>query len=72
MEMSMAIGKDMFMKYHRFFNFGLKTNIDLAGESKTDTLQFDVDKMVASDLATSSFNLSFSERASIPTSLTIS
>lgn len=59
MEMSMAIGKDMFMKYHRFFNFGLKTNIDLAGESKTDTLQFDVDKMVASDLATSSFGQGF-------------
>lgn len=59
MEMSMAIGKDMFMKYHRFFNFGLKTNIDLAGETKTDTLQFNADTMVASDLATSSFGQGF-------------
>lgn len=60
MEMSMAIGKDTFMKFHRIFNFGLKTNIDLAGETKTDAVQFDVNDMVTSILlpqAWSGFNV---------------
>lgn len=55
MDMGMAIGTDTFMKYQKIFNFGLKTNIDLAGEARTDTVVFDKDKMVPTDLAISSF-----------------
>ena len=49
------IGKERFTKYLHNFNMGLKTNIDLAGETRTNTLIYDPDKMVASDLAISSF-----------------
>lgn len=55
MQMAAAIGNDTFMKYNKIFNFGLKTNIDLAGEARTDTVVFDKDKMVPTDLAISSF-----------------
>ena len=54
-DINQRIGKETFMKYLRNFGFGLKTNIDLAGEARTDTLLYDVDQMVASDLAISSF-----------------
>lgn len=54
-DMAQAIGKETFMEYLHNFNMGLKTNIDLAGESRTDTLLYNVDDMVASDLAISSF-----------------
>lgn len=60
MEMSFAIGTDTFMKYQKIFNFGLKTNIDLAGEARTDSLVFDKDKMVPTDLAVSSFGQGYS------------
>ena len=59
MQMGTTIGKDTLMQFHRVFNFGLKTNIDLAGETKTDTLQFDVNSMVDSDVAISSFGQGF-------------
>ncbi len=55
MEMAERIGKDNFMKYQQVFNFGLKTNIDLAGEARTDTLVYEKEKMVPTDLAVSSF-----------------
>ncbi|MDD2972821.1 MAG: penicillin-binding transpeptidase domain-containing protein [Lachnospiraceae bacterium] len=55
MHMASAIGTDTFMKYNKVFNFGLKTNIDLAGEARTDSVVFDKDKMVPTDLAISSF-----------------
>jgi len=55
MQMAFAMGTDTFMKYNQVFNFGLKTNIDLAGEARTDTVVFDKDKMVPTDLAISSF-----------------
>lgn len=54
-DINQRIGKETFMKYLRNFNFGLKTNIDLAGEARTDSLIYNVDDMVASDLAISSF-----------------
>lgn len=54
-EIGQIIGKETFMKYLHNFNFGLKTNIDLAGEARTDTLLYDVNEMVPSDLAISSF-----------------
>ena len=43
------------MKYLYNFNIGLKTNIDLSGEARTNTLVYNVDDMVASDLAISTF-----------------
>ncbi|MDD3205934.1 MAG: penicillin-binding transpeptidase domain-containing protein [Lachnospiraceae bacterium] len=55
MDMGLSIGTDTFMKYQKVFNFGLKTNVDLAGEARTDTVVFDIDKMVPTDLAISSF-----------------
>lgn len=54
-----TIGKEDFMESFRNFNLGLKTNIDLVGESRTDALVYDVDTMVKSDLAVSSFGQGF-------------
>lgn len=55
MDMAEIMGKENFMKYQQIFNFGLKTNIDLAGEARTDSLVYDKEKMVPTDLAVSSF-----------------
>ena len=55
MKMGFAIGKTTFMEELSNLNFGLKTNVDLAGEARTDTLMFNVDTMVPTDLAISTF-----------------
>lgn len=55
MKMGAAIGKDTFLKYQDAFNFGLKTNIDLAGEARTDSLVFNASTMNETELATASF-----------------
>lgn len=54
-QMANVIGKDTLMTYLYKFNIGLKTNIDLAGEARTNTLVYNPEDMVASDLAISSF-----------------
>ena len=59
MDIGAKIGKTIFMKYNRLYNFGLKTNIDLTGEAMTSTLVFDPETMVSSDLAISSFGQGF-------------
>lgn len=59
MQMADAIGKEEFCKYQNIFNFGLKTNIDLPGEARTDTLIRKIDKMRSADLATYSFGQNF-------------
>ena len=59
MRIAQAMGKDAFAESQEVFNFGLKTNIDLAGEARTDTLLFPVDRMGAADLATNSFGQNF-------------
>ncbi len=59
MDMGSMIGKQVFMKYNKEFNFGLKTNIDLTGEALTNTLVFDPDKMTPTDLAISTFGQGF-------------
>lgn len=59
MQMAAQIGKENFTKFQRIFNFGLKTNIDLADEARTDDLLIDVDRMTNSDLATNSFGQNF-------------
>ncbi len=55
MKIGIAMGTDEFTKFQRTFNFGLKTNIDLAGESRTASLVYTSDTMGASDLATNTF-----------------
>lgn len=55
MHMGEQMGKETLMKYLYGFNIGLKTNIDLSGEARTNTLVYNVDDMVASDLAISTF-----------------
>ncbi|MBR4169883.1 MAG: cell division protein FtsI [Lachnospiraceae bacterium] len=59
MKIGATIGRKTFMKYNKIFNFGLKTNIDLAGESRTDTLVFDEATMNPTDLAIGSFGQGF-------------
>lgn len=54
-----AEGKEAFCKYQHNFNFGLKTNIDLAGEARTVRLVYTPDEMGPSELATNSFGQSF-------------
>ncbi|MCR5654078.1 MAG: hypothetical protein K6G07_00335, partial [Lachnospiraceae bacterium] len=55
MHIGRAMGSDTLMEYLSNFNIGLKTNIDLAGEARTDTLIFDPETMGSSDLAISTF-----------------
>ncbi len=59
MYISMATGKDTFINYQHIFNFGLKTNIDLAGESRTASLVYNKDTMGPTELATNSFGQGF-------------
>lgn len=59
MLMGKQIGKSVFLDYQNKFNFGLKTNIDLAGEARTDTLVFGKDTMGDTELATSTFGQGF-------------
>ena len=43
--MAQVIGIDEFLKYMSEYNFGLKTNIDLAGEARTASLVFNSSTM---------------------------
>ena len=58
MHMGQAIGKTNFAKFQQVFNFGLKTNVDLAGEARTVDLLFN-EKMGDADLATNTFGQNF-------------
>ena len=55
MLMGKQIGKSTFLEYQEKFNFGLKTNIDLYGESRTSSLVFNTQTMGDTELATSTF-----------------
>ena len=55
MNIGSAMGSGTLAEYLSNFNIGLKTNIDLAGEARTDTLVFDPDNMGSADLAISTF-----------------
>lgn len=57
--MAQVIGKDVLLEYMQNFNFGLKTNIDLAGEARTASLVFNQNTMGPTELATSSFGQGF-------------
>lgn len=59
MQEALAMGKDEFCEYQNIFGFGLKTNIDLANEAKTNTLIYTADDMGVTDLATNSFGQNF-------------
>ncbi|MCR4728787.1 MAG: penicillin-binding protein 2 [Lachnospiraceae bacterium] len=59
MQMVEKIGAKNFLDYQSVFNIGLRTNIDLAGESRTDALVFNEKTLNASELATSSFGQGF-------------
>lgn len=53
------IGVNRFAQFQQAFNFGLRTNIDLAGEARTASLILGADKMTQTDLYTYSFGQGF-------------
>lgn len=55
MKMGETIGVKNMIQFEQIFNLGLKTNIDLAGETRTDAVVYNESTMNASELATSSF-----------------
>ncbi len=59
MQMAFAQGKETFTKFQNVFNLGLRTNIDLAGEVRTDTLLYKAADMGLADLATNSFGQNY-------------
>lgn len=59
MRIANTLGADDFCEYQQIFNFGLKTNIDLAGEARTVSLVYNADDMGPTDLATNSFGQNF-------------
>ncbi|MBR2402612.1 MAG: peptidoglycan glycosyltransferase [Lachnospiraceae bacterium] len=59
MQMSYRIGVQNFTEYQHTFGFGQKTNIDLPGEARTDSLLYTVDNMKKIDLATNSFGQNY-------------
>lgn len=59
MQMSYAIGADNFADYEDLFGIGYKTNIDLPGEARTDTLIYHRDDLSTLNLAVNSFGQSF-------------
>lgn len=59
MNVAFALGKNQFLDYQHTFGFGLKTNIDLAGEARTASMVFNKNTMGMTDLATNSFGQSF-------------
>ena len=61
MKIAATLGKEEFAKFQQTFNFGLKTNVDLAGEARTASLLFPVDQMGSADLATNSFGQNFND-----------
>lgn len=58
-KISQILGSEAFCKFQQIFNFGLKTNIDLAGEARTASFVYSADKMGPTDLATNSFGQNF-------------
>ena len=59
MRMAMKIGSETFAEYQKNFNFGLRTNVDLAGETRTDALVHSAAELRATELATGSFGQGF-------------
>ncbi|HAL59712.1 MAG TPA: cell division protein FtsI, partial [Sarcina sp.] len=59
MQEAEKIGADIFCKYQNVFNFGLKTNVDLAREARTNEFLYTSDQMSDVDLASNSFGQNF-------------
>lgn len=59
MDIAAMTGRDIFVDYQHTFNFGLKTNIDLWGESRTANLVYTKDNIGPTELATCSFGQGF-------------
>ncbi|MCI9123197.1 MAG: peptidoglycan glycosyltransferase [Eubacterium sp.] len=59
MQMVRKIGKEVFYSYQSNFGMGFKTNIDLPGEARTDTLVRTAEHSSVVDLATASFGQNF-------------
>lgn len=59
MQIAFAQGVENFTKYQDVFGFGLKSNVDLAGESRTESLIYTAKNMRRTDLATNSFGQGF-------------
>ena len=59
MKIAQNVGKENFLEFQQIFNFGLRTNIDLAGEARTASLVYTADRMGPTDLATNSFGQNF-------------
>ena len=58
MDIAFAMGIDEWRRYNKVFNFGLKTNVDLAGETSAGGLGFG-EGMTQTDLAVASFGQGF-------------
>ena len=52
-------GVNTFTKFQKDFGFGLKTNIDLAGEARTEGLTYSASNMGPTDLAINTFGQGF-------------
>ena len=59
MYVAQATGISTFTKFQKDFGFGLKTNVDLAGEARTEGLTYSAANMTPTDLATNSFGQGF-------------
>ncbi len=59
MQMVRRIGKENFCNYQSIFGMGLRTNIDLPGEARTDSLVRTVENTTPVDLATESFGQNY-------------
>lgn len=59
MKIAQRLGEETFIDYQQLFNFGLRTNVDLAGEARTASLVYTLDRMGPTDLATNSFGQNF-------------
>lgn len=59
MQMSYDIGAENFARYQQIFGFGYKTNIDLPGEARTDSLIYHEKDLSTINLATNSFGQNY-------------
>ena len=61
MHIGMTIGPEVFSQYQQIFNIGLKTNIDLPGEARTDSVIYTEEELEKSvvNLATNAFGQNF-------------
>ncbi len=59
MNVAFKLGQNQFIDYQHLFGFGLKTNVDLAGEARTASLVFNKNTLGPTELATCSFGQGF-------------